>query len=216
MRELTTRHRGNRLRCPGDCLWCVGDANGVLTIAYGVLGIAYGNLLFGSVKWTADDFLSILQRIPARQPVLVRGHPPQRLRDPAGPEPRQPRVERGHEPLGGHPGSVACAEELLLEQVEEPLGAGVVAAHALPRHAADEAGALAYGDPARPAVVPAAVGVDDRPLARGEPGAGALERLVRQRGVRGRAAGPPRRPPVVAVDHCVQVGPPRRPEGGTR
>lgn len=70
-------------------------------------------------KGIVDDFLYILQRIAARQPVLVRGHPPQRLRDPAGPEPRQPRVERGHEPLGGHPGPVACVEELLLEQAEE-------------------------------------------------------------------------------------------------
>lgn len=40
-------------------------AYGVLAIAYGVLGIAYGNLLLGSVKGAADDFLHILQRIAA-------------------------------------------------------------------------------------------------------------------------------------------------------
>lgn len=40
-------------------------AYGVLAIAYGVLGIVYGNLLLGSVKGTADDFLYILQRIAA-------------------------------------------------------------------------------------------------------------------------------------------------------
>lgn len=40
-------------------------AYGVLVIAYGVLGIVYGNLLLGSVKGTADDFLYILQRIAA-------------------------------------------------------------------------------------------------------------------------------------------------------
>lgn len=40
-------------------------AYGILAIAYGVLGIAYGNLLLGSVKGAADDFLYILQLIAA-------------------------------------------------------------------------------------------------------------------------------------------------------
>ena len=81
--------------------------------------------------------------------------------------------------------------ELPLEQAEEALHRRVVRAAALGGHAPGEAMPLADRDPAGPAVVPAAVGVDDGALAGREQRAGVLERRVGERGVRA-LAGPPR------------------------
>ena len=100
---------------------------------------------------------------------------------------------------------VPRVEELLLEQAEEALGAGVVAAHALARHAPGQPVRLADRDPPRPAVVAAAVAVDGRRLAGRQHPAGRLERGIGQPR-RGVPADRPRDGPAVeAVDDGRQV-----------
>lgn len=89
--------------------------------------------------------------------MLVGREPAERLRDAPRAEPPHPLVEGRRELTHPDPGPVPAAEELLLQQAEEALGAGVVAAPALARHAAGQAGGLAYRDPPRPAVVAAPV-----------------------------------------------------------
>lgn len=71
-----------------------------------------------------------------------------RLGDAALPEPAHPAVQLPHEVLPGDSRPVGGVEELLLDRAEEPLRAGVVAAHPLTGHAAAEAGTLADGYPA--------------------------------------------------------------------
>lgn len=137
--------------------------------------------------------------------MLVWGQPAQPLRDPARPEPLHPAVQLVHELPDRGAAPVAGVVELPLEQAEEPLGAGVVAAHALARHAAGQAVGLAYRDPTRPAVVPAPVAVHRRGLARRERRARVLEARVRELRGRAQAPRPADRPAVEAVDHRAQV-----------
>lgn len=94
----------------------------------------------------------------------------------------EPPVELDHEAAEVRAPPVTRVEELALERPEEAPHAGVVAAAALALHAPDEAAAPAHLGPARPAVVPTAVGVDGGPLPGRERRAGALERRVREPG----------------------------------
>lgn len=80
-----------------------------------------------------------LHRVARGEPVPVGGEPVLGLRGPALPEPAQPAAELGHEVPQRPAAPVARVEELALEQAEEPLGPGVVAARALARHAAGQA-----------------------------------------------------------------------------
>ena len=89
--------------------------------------------------------------------MLVGREPAERPGDAALAEPAHPGVQLPHEVLQGRAGPVGGVEGLLLEQAEEPIGAGVVAARPLARHAAGQPVRLADGDPARPAVAAAAV-----------------------------------------------------------
>lgn len=139
--------------------------------------------------------------------MLVGGEPALGLRGPALPEPAQPAVELGHEVPQRPAASVARVEELALEQAEEPLGSGVVAARAPARHAAGQAVSSARGHPAGPAVVEAAVGVDHGRLAGRERRAGRDRRRVGERR-RGPGAHQSRdRPAVEAADHRAEVAP---------
>lgn len=81
--------------------------------------------------------------------MLVGREPAERLRDAPRVEPPHLLVEGRRELGRPDPGPVPAVEELLLQQAEEALGAGVVAAPALARHAAGQAGGLAYRDPPR-------------------------------------------------------------------
>ena len=137
--------------------------------------------------------------------MLVGREPAERLRDAPLAEPPEPAVEGGHEVPQRPPAPVPAVEELALQQAEEALGAGVVAAGALARHAARQAVALAYRAPAGPAVVAAAVGVRHGRLAAGERRARELQRRVGQRRRRPRADRPGDGPAVEAVDHGAQV-----------
>lgn len=154
---------------------------------------------------TADVFLYILHRVAEEPAVLVRRAPAQRPGYAPRAEPVEPPVELGHEAPGVPALPVPAVEELALEQAEEALHAGVVRARALARHAPDEAAAPAGLRPAGPSVVPAAVGVHDRPPPGRECRAGGLERRVRQpRGRRG-ADRPGGRPAVEAVEDGGEV-----------
>lgn len=88
---------------------------------------------------TADFFLC-LHRIPWGKPVLVGREPAERLRDAPRAEPPHPLVEGRRGLARPDPGPVPAAEELLLQQAEEALGAGVVVAPDLARRAAGYAG----------------------------------------------------------------------------
>ena len=146
-----------------------------------------------------------LGRQPQRPPVLHRAHPAQRLLRALLVIVAEPRVEAGHELLGGDPAPVPAVEELALEPAEEPLARRVVRRAPLRRHRAREPVLLAYRDPAGPAVVPAAVGVDPGRLARRQRRAGAREARVRQLRV-GRGGDRPRRQAAVeAVQHGREV-----------
>lgn len=81
--------------------------------------------------------------------MLAGREPAERLRDAPRAEPPHPLVEGRRELARPDPGPVPTAEELLPQQAGEALGAGVVAAPALARHAAGQAGGLAYRDPPR-------------------------------------------------------------------
>lgn len=137
--------------------------------------------------------------------MLVGGEPPERLRDPALAVPAHPAVELGHEVPQRPAPPVPAVEELALEQPEEALGAGVVAAAPLARHAARQPVQPAYPGPAPAAVVAAAVGVDHRRLAGAQRGARELERRVDQRRVGPGRDRPGHGPAVQAVDDRAQV-----------
>ena len=87
--------------------------------------------------------------------MLVGREPAEHRRDAPRAESPNPLVESRRELARPDPVPVLAVEELLLQQAEEALGAGVVAAPALARHAAGQAGGLAYRDPPRSAVVAA-------------------------------------------------------------
>lgn len=86
-------------------------------------------------------------RVAQCDPVLVGGEPPQRLRGPALPVPAHPAVELGHEVAQAPGPPVPAVEELALQQPEEALGARVVAAVALARHAPGDELASATSGP---------------------------------------------------------------------
>lgn len=83
----------------------------------------------------------------------VGREPAEHLRDAPRAEPPYPLVEGRRELARPDPGPVPAVEELLPQQAEEALGTGVVAAHALARHAAGQAGPPVNADPASPALV---------------------------------------------------------------
>ena len=129
---------------------------------------------------TADVFSYILHGVAQRPAALVGREPAQGPRAAPLAEPAHPAAELGHEVAPRPPRPVPRVEHLALEGPEEPLHARVVASPAPARHAPDQAVALARGHPPRPAVVPAAVGVDDRPLAAAERGARGPQARVRE------------------------------------
>lgn len=88
--------------------------------------------------------------------MLVGREPAERLRDAPRAEPPHPLVEGRRELARPDPGPVPTAEELLPQQAEKALGAGVVAAPALARHAAGQAGGLAYREVVAAPVLPSA------------------------------------------------------------
>ena len=153
----------------------------------------------------ADDFLDRLDGVPKPSPVLVRAEPPEGALCPALAVVAEVAVEPLHELLRAHARPVPVVEELVLEPPEEPLAGGVVRAAALGRHTPHQPVLLADPYPLGPAVVAAAVRVDDgaRTLAP-------LRQGLEQRGVRQRLAGAPvnrpgRGPAVEAVDDGAQV-----------
>ena len=149
----------------------------------------------------------MLHRVAQPPAVLVGREPAERLGGAPLPEPPHPGVELGEELLEPLARPVPRVEELALERAEEALHARVVWAAALARHRPREPVGLADRGPARPAVVPPAVGVDGRPLAGRERGARGLQARVRE-GRRGPgAARPGDGAPVEAVDDGAEVGP---------
>ena len=76
----------------------------------------------------ADVFLYTPHRVPEGPAVLVHRPPAERHLRPPRAVPLHPAVQLDDEVLGRHAVPAAAAEELVLEQAEEALGAGVVAA----------------------------------------------------------------------------------------
>ena len=139
-------------------------------------------------------------------PVLRRAQPAQGALDPAVPIVAQVGVQALRELAGAHARPVPPVEELVLHAAEEALAGGVVGAAPLGRHAADEPGPLADRDPARPAVVGAAVAVDGRVRAGAHAGDRVGEAAVGERRVGPRPDAPGDRHAVEAVDDGAEVG----------
>jgi hypothetical protein len=100
-------------------------------------------------------------------PVLQRAHPAQRPLYPLRVVPLDVGVDPSRELVQGDAFPVPAVKHLRLHRPEEALHPRVVRRAALARHRASDARLVAYGDPLRPAVVAAAVAVDDEvgPLA---------------------------------------------------
>ena len=137
------------------------------------IGFFWGDSLSDNKIWQsgADDFLDRLgaSRLPS---VLHRAEPPEGLLYPLFHIVREVGLEPPHELLRGDTRPVSVVEELALRPAEEALTDRVVGAAVLSGHAPGHAVLPADLDPARPAVVPAPVGVDQGPGARGPRSAG--------------------------------------------
>lgn len=79
----------------------------------------------------ADVFLYTPHRVPEGPAVLVHRPPAERHLRPPRAVPLHPAVQLGDEVLGRHAVPAPATEELVLEQAEEALGTGVVAARPL-------------------------------------------------------------------------------------
>lgn len=137
------------------------------------IGFLWGDSLPDNKMWQsgADDFLDRLDasRLPS---VLHRAESPEGLLYPLLPIVHEVGLEPPHELLRGDVHPVPVVEELALRPAEEASVGRVVGAAALDGYASGHAVLPADLDSVRPAVVPAPVGVDQGPGARGPRGAG--------------------------------------------
>lgn len=124
-----------------------------------------------SAAWDCGRFLGPLRGPSQRGAELGRRAAAERIAAPLRIVAADPGPELLDEAGGGPARPVPAVPELPLEQAEEALHRGVVRAAALGGHAPGEVVVLADRDPAGPAVVAAAVGVDDGALAGRQPGA---------------------------------------------